>query len=75
MNNQGVLITDHRVQRKESPEQCLGGVCAMQKGVCSFGKSAGEYKHEAIREEEEISDGKASCFRLTVVQILKGFDI
>ena len=27
MNDQGVLITDHRVQRKESPEQCLGGVC------------------------------------------------
>ena len=64
MNDQGVLITDHRVQRKESPEQCLGGVCvcAMQKGVCSFGKSAGEYKHEAIREEEEMSEKKSSCY-------------
>ena len=35
MNDQGVLITDYRVQRKESPEQCLGGVCVQCKRACA----------------------------------------
>ena len=39
MNDQGVLITDYRVQRKESPEQCLGGVCVCNaKGRVQFWK-------------------------------------
>ena len=35
MNDLGVLITDYRVQRKESPEQCLGGVCVQCKRACA----------------------------------------